>query len=286
MRFAVVARHVTSANEALAAHAPPETPGLILTPEEALASLHAGDVALARIDVAPTLDGMEPGLDLLLELEQRGVRVLNRPEALLAAHDKLLTARALEAANLPHPRTQWIPSVSDPVLSKPPLVVKPRFGSWGRDVLLCPTDAELDRVLTEVSDRPWFRADGALVQEFVPGPGFDLRLVVASGLVVGAIERVAAEGEWRTNISLGGRRRRVASVPFDAAALAIATAEAVGLELAGVDLLPAPGGWVVLEVNGAVEFTEEYGLGRSPFAAAMEALLPAEPAVAAALASA
>jgi glutathione synthase/RimK-type ligase-like ATP-grasp enzyme len=96
----------------------------------------------------------------------------------------------------------------------------------------------------------------------------DLRIVVAGGSIVGAIERVAAAGEWRTNIALGGRRRPVDPPPF-ACMLALEAAAAAGADLVGVDLLPdGEGGWVVLELNGAVEFTHEYALDRDPFAAA------------------
>ena len=93
----------------------------------------------------------------------------------------------------------------------------------------------------------------------MPPQGYDLRIVVAAGRVVGAVYRVAAPGEWRTNIALGGVRRPVADPPRAAAVLALAAAHAVGIDLAGVDLLPdGEGGWVVAELNGAVEFTQEY----------------------------
>jgi ribosomal protein S6--L-glutamate ligase len=276
MHVALVTSSSTPTDEALVAAVPATATAGVLSPAEALATLQAGDVALGRIDVAPTLDGAEPGLDALLELEGRGVRVLNRADPLLTAHDKLLTARAFETAGVPHPRTAWLPTVTARTVLEPPVVVKPRFGSWGRDVIRCLSVAEYRRTLSRLAaERAWFRTDGTLIQELLPVLGFDLRLIVAAGRVVGAIERVAALGEWRTNISLGGSRRPIASVPPEAAALATAATAAVALDLAGVDLLPAGDSWVVLEVNGAAEFTDEYGLGgESPFTAAMAALVP------------
>jgi RimK family alpha-L-glutamate ligase len=141
-----------------------------------------------------------------------------------------------------------------------PVVVKPRFGSWGRDVMRCESEPELRRSLQRLRARAWFRRQGVLVQALVAPAGYDLRIIVAGGRVAGAIERVSAPGEWRTNIALGGRRRRVSPSP-DACGLAVAAAAAVGADLVGVDLLPLPdGGYTVLELNGAVDFTREYSL--------------------------
>ena len=85
-----------------------------------------------------------------------------------------------------------------------------------------------------------------------PPLGRDLRIVVASGRIVGAVQRLAAPGEWRTNVA---GRGRTTSPPLAARELALAAAATVDADLAGIDLLPTPtGGWVVIEVNGAVEF--------------------------------
>jgi glutathione synthase/RimK-type ligase-like ATP-grasp enzyme len=70
---------------------------VVLTPEQAARRLRPGDVALGRLDVRPTLDGPERGLNELRILEERGVVVLNRAGALLVAHDKLSTALRLGA---------------------------------------------------------------------------------------------------------------------------------------------------------------------------------------------
>ena len=102
----------------------------------------------------------------------------------------------------------------------------------------------------------------------MPPAGFDLRIVVAGGVAVGAISRVAAPGEWRTNIALGGTRVAVEPPP-EALELAVRAAEAAGADLIGVDLLPdGAGGHTVLELNGAVDFTREYRIDRDPFVAA------------------
>lgn len=156
---------------------------------------------------------------------------------------------------------------------EPPVVLKPRFGSWGRDVVRCDTWEELDAALAGLRLRVWFNGTGGILQRLVTPCGFDLRIVVAGGRVVGAIKRVAPSGEWRTNIALGGHREPVLP-PADACEIALAAADAIGGDLVGVDLLPADAGtWTVLEVNGAVDFTGAYSVGDEVFSAVQGALL-------------
>jgi RimK family alpha-L-glutamate ligase len=231
----------------------------LLSPPHAMCELRAGDVALGRLDVRRTLDGVEPGLIALRVAANAGARVLNTPSALQHAHDKLSTAAALRHAHVPHPLTIFVPPAARAVRLAPPLVLKPRYGSWGEDVLRCDTSEDVAHALEEIRNRPWFRRRGALAQELIPMRGLDLRMLVAAGRMVGAVERIAAPGEWRTNVSLGGTRRPV-DPPEEAVRLAVAAVEAIGADFVGVDVLPTGSGYVVLEVNGAVEFDSTYDL--------------------------
>jgi [lysine-biosynthesis-protein LysW]--L-2-aminoadipate ligase len=259
MRFGLVACRPTPTNDELAAAGLGDLRWEPMTPHVALEVLRAGDVALGRLDVLPTLDGMDDGLWALGALAARGVVVLNDPAALLAAHDKLLTARLLRRHGIPHPHTWHVRRENAAPRWGRSVVVKPRFGSWGREVYRCDDPEALQTVLARARGAGWYRRHGALVQELVPPQGYDLRVVVAGGRVVGATFRIAAPGEWRTNVALGGVRREVSEPPRDAAALALEAAGAIGASLVGVDLLPdSRGGWVVAELNGAVEFTHEY----------------------------
>lgn len=250
---------------------------------EARRRIGPGSIALARIDVTPTLAGVEPGLLELVWLERSGVPVINTARALLAAHDKLRFASLMTAAGLPHPRTVHVRAGDVPEI-EPPLVVKPRFGSWGRDVFRCESWPDVARVLRDVQQRPWFRRHGALLQELIPPRGHDLRILVARGRVVGAVERISAAGEWRTNVALGGAIRPT-DPPTEARLLALAATDAIGADFVGVDLLELyDGSHIVLELNGAVEFKLEYALGSTSvfedIAAALElAPLPARAAV-------
>jgi RimK family alpha-L-glutamate ligase len=273
MRVAIVAHQPSLTNLALAAHGWKGEPVELLTPTQALLTLGDGDVALARLDVRDDLDGVEDGLWALERLQDAGARVLNGPAALLRAHDKVLTARCLRRAGLPHPRTTLIETYARPPELDFPVVVKPRFGSWGRDVCLCRDRGELSWTLERLAFRPWFRTSGALAQELIPPLGHDLRLIVAGGAIVGAARRTAPQGEWRTNVALGATAAPVEPPPV-AAELALAAAQAAGLDLVGVDLLPTgPGGYSIIELNGAVDFRPVYSFtGRSAHADAMASL--------------
>jgi len=258
MRLGLIAARSTRTNEALCAAA--SDPGWTeLRPEQALEALRPGDAALGRLDVRRTLDGVDDGLWALGALEARGVTVLNHAAALLAMHDKLLTARLLRRHGIAHPWTAHIrEGRAEPVCSGP-VVLKPRFGSWGEDVHRCDDARSLEATLRDVRRRAWYREHGVLVQRLVEPQGYDIRIVVAAGRVVGAVNRIAAEGEWRTNVALGAVRRSLSEPPPQAVALALDAARVTGAALAGVDLLPdGHGGWVVLELNGAVEFTPDY----------------------------
>ena len=152
-------------------------------------------------------------------------------------------------------------------------MLKPRFGSWGRDVTRCDDAAQIERATEAARARDWFNATGAVAQRLIPPAGFDLRVLVAAGQVAGAVMRNAAPGEWRTNVALGAHRIPT-TPPQDACELALAAAEAVGGDLVGVDLLPLPwDGWIVLEVNGAVEFNTAYSFETEIFSTVREVLL-------------
>ena len=256
----------------------------LVNPPEAERRASPGDLVLSYLDVRPLLDGIEPGLASLRKLMRRGVSVLNGPEALRACHDKLVTALRLGRAGVPHPDTAYLSAASrreDVSRLRFPLVVKPRFGSRGEWVAACADPDELAVHLERLRPRGWFRRHGALIQEFVPPVGHDLRILVAGGRAVGAVRRVAPPGEWRTNVALGASRRPLQPQPH-ACELAVAAAAATGADLAGVDLIPWPDGALsVLEVNAAPEFTAAYSLdGRDVFEAAVLALLLPEPAAA------
>jgi RimK family alpha-L-glutamate ligase len=211
--------------------------------------LTAADAVLARIIPGGSLEQIIYRVDALHWLEERGTLVLNRPRAIERCVDKFYTSAILQEAGLPTPETVVCERPEDAIAAfrlMGDAIVKPLFGSMGLGMV---------RVTDE--DTAWrvFRAVEAIrgvyyLQRTVRHGGRDVRAFVVGGRVIGAIERSAAEGGWRTNVSRGGLPRAI-TLPAAWEALAVRAAGAVGADYAGVDLLPEEGDDpYVLEVNG------------------------------------
>ena len=132
------------------------------------------------------------------------------------------------------------------VLAMGDVVIKPIFGSMGHGMVRVSDPDVAFRVVRSLEQlRIVF-----YVQRVVDHGGRDVRVFVIGGRVLGAIERRAPEGQWRTNVSLGGSARPF-ELPPSWEQLALRATAAIGADYAGVDLLPSRDGTVfVLEVNG------------------------------------
>ena len=211
-------------------------------------TLDGYDAVIVRTMPPGSLEQVVFRMDLLHQLQTKGVRVLNPPRALEICVDKYLASVRIENAGLPTPPTVVCQDAEAAFaafqLLGGDVVVKPLFGSEGRGM-----------VRVDNSDLAWrtFRTLERLqtvlyVQQFIRHPGWDLRVFVLDGKVLAAMRRHAKDG-WRTNVAQGGRAEAV-SATAEEARLALAAADAVGTVVAGIDLLPRPeGGYYVLEVN-------------------------------------
>ena len=212
--------------------------------------LTAVDGVLVRMMPPGSLEQVVFRMDALHRVAAAGVPVLNPPRAIEAAVDKYLTLALIEAASLPVPPT-WAGQGATEALAAfdalgRDVVVKPLFGSEGRGLIRI-SDMELAWRTFHALERL-----GAViyVQRFIRHPGHDYRVFVLRNEVIGMMRRHATGGDWRTNVSLGGRAE-ACELESEAERLALAAARAVGAEMAGVDLVPDldHGRLVVLEVN-------------------------------------
>lgn len=208
------------------------------------------DGVLVRMMPPGSLEQVVFRMDALHRLEAQGVPVLNPPRAVEAAVDKYLATALLASAGLPVPATWVGESAAEAMAAFEALgrdvVVKPLFGSEGRGLVRA-SDPELALRAFRSLER---LGCVLYVQEYVGNPGYDIRVFVLGGRVLGSIRRTARAGEWRTNVAVGGRPEAFDPSP-EVEQLALRAAAAVGAIMAGVDLLPddARGGWTVLEVN-------------------------------------
>jgi ribosomal protein S6--L-glutamate ligase len=124
------------------------------------------------------------------------------------------------------------------------VVVKPLFGAEGRGMVRV-SDPEMAWRTFRTLERT---AAVLYLQQFIRHPGWDLRVFVLGERVLAGMRR-HARGCWRTNVAQGGAGEAVRVGPEEER-LALRAARALGAAVAGVDLLPGPGGaWYVLEVN-------------------------------------
>ncbi|MEF8773791.1 MAG: RimK/LysX family protein [Halobacteriales archaeon] len=179
--------------------------------------------------------------------------VVNPPDAVADALHKYRAGAKLAAAGLPVPDAYFgrSPRTFDDWPDHLPekAAHKHTVGTNGRRMSVVSPDEPVGPMID----------DGhAFVQEFLEhadGPPSDVRVYVVGGEVVGAMRRYAPEGDWRTNVALGGdvegvtdelgrRPRRIATE----------ATRVLGLDLAGVDLMPVSDRWFVLEVNATAGF--------------------------------
>ncbi|HJU86461.1 MAG TPA: RimK family alpha-L-glutamate ligase [Gemmatimonadota bacterium] len=209
------------------------------------------DVAIPRIGAS--LPGQ--GVAVVNHLEAMGIPLVNGPAAIRRARDKLVALQILAGRGIGVPRTVLArgPDQVDQALEAvggPPVVLKLLKGTQGVGVMLAETRAAAASTL----DTLWGLRQDVIVQEYVAdSAGRDIRALVVGGRIVAAMRRQAPAGEWRSNIHRGGSGARVDLDPAYADA-AIAAAGAIGLDVAGVDMLEARDGPRVTEVNASPGF--------------------------------
>jgi len=220
-----------------------------------------GDAAVAlskKYDFAVYLD-KDKYLGYMLE--KAGMRLFNSACAVETCDDKMTTYLALQGSGLTMPQTIAAPLCYTPN-AKPnenflkkvgatlgfPLVAKKSYGSFGMGVQLVHGMPELQKIAQE-----WLYAPHFYQQYISSSCGRDIRVIVVGGKAVGAMERVAQKGEFRSNIELGGVGKKIEA---DEAYLLAAerAAKTIGLDYCGVDLLETQDGPMVCEVNSNAFF--------------------------------
>jgi ribosomal protein S6--L-glutamate ligase len=206
------------------------------------------DAVIPRIGASHTFYGAAVGR----QFEMAGVFTLNRSQAITRSRDKLRSLQILAQKGIGLPVTGCAHSTKDvsgliKIAGGTPLVVKLLEGTQGIGVVLAETEKAAESVIEA------FRGLKAniIVQEFIrEAGGSDIRCFVIGNKVVAAMQRTAKAGEFRSNLHRGGSSSNVKITPEERST-AIRAAQAMGLNVAGVDILRANHGPVVLEVNSS-----------------------------------
>ncbi len=206
------------------------------------------DAIITRIKPSMTFYGCA----LSRQFESMGVLTTNTSDAIKKSRDKLFSLQLLLKSGINIPTTGFANSPMDTndlidMVGGAPLIVKLLEGSQGRGVVLAETRKAAESVINAFKT---LKAN-LLVQEFIKeADGKDLRCFVIDGKVVASIQRTAAPGEFRANIHQGGSADIVKITPEERK-LAIAAAKALGLTIAGVDIIRSKNGPLLLEVNSS-----------------------------------
>jgi [lysine-biosynthesis-protein LysW]--L-2-aminoadipate ligase len=184
-----------------------------------------------------------------------GVPTVNRYEVAEICGNKLLTTMRLIRDGVPSPRTRvaFTPESALTAIEELgyPVVLKPLIGSWGR-LISKVNDREAAEAIVEHKDVLGnYLHSIYYIQEYIQKPGRDIRAFVVGGETIAAIYR--ASEHWITNTARGGQASNCPVTPA-LNDLSVRAARAVGGGVVAIDLLEAPEGLLVNEVNYTMEF--------------------------------
>ncbi len=210
--------------------------------------LHYLDAVIPRIGASVTALGAA----VISQFELMGVITPTSPQALQLARDKLRSLQLLSKCDLPVPKTIMVGRYENlhqvaVKLGGFPVVVKVLEGTHGEGVALARTFWDLQRLMTA-----YFRHhDRVILQEYIPeAQGADLRVIVVADQIVASMKRQAKPGEFRSNLHRGAT-----AVPVELSdkekKMVRKVVKSLGIEVAGVDLLPSNQGPLVMEVNAS-----------------------------------
>jgi len=206
------------------------------------------DAIIPRIGSSVTFYGTA----VVRQFEMMGAFSTTESEALVRSRDKLRSLQVLSRAKIGLPKTvftNYSRDVSGVIkqVGGVPLVIKLLEGTQGLGVVLAETNNAAESVIEAFNGLQ----ARVIVQEFIKeAKGADIRAFVVDGHVVGAMKRQGKEGEFRSNLHRGGSAE-VIELTDEEEIAAVRATKAMGLGVAGVDLLQSSRGPLILEVNSS-----------------------------------
>ena len=193
--------------------------------------------------------GVWPTLALARHLQAMGTHWLNELGAMDVARDKWHTLQRLTQAGIPVPPTftNVAASMSGWLRQSPEWVIKSTTGLQGTGVMLAPSYASAIGVADALRG---MRVDSIVQPYYTESMGQDIRCLVIDGQVVASMIRTQLGGDFRSNVHQGGVAQPVIPTPLECE-MAIESARAIDLMVAGVDIIRTHSGPMVLEVNAS-----------------------------------
>ncbi|MFZ9595953.1 MAG: ATP-grasp domain-containing protein [Bdellovibrionia bacterium] len=220
----------------------------ILSRARALPSYNA---VLPRIGASIT----DYGLAVVKHFEMLGTCLINSSQAIAESRNKMRSLQVLTQAGLQVPSTVLTRSThglraSIEAVKGFPIVLKILQGTQGVGVMLVHTPISMGSVLDTLRTLD----QDVIIQQFlVEGAGRDYRAFVVGDEVIATMMRTAPKGEFRSNIHRGGEGNCI-ELPESYHQAAIRAVRALGLQIAGVDLMESHQGPMIIEVNSSPGF--------------------------------
>ena len=192
------------------------------------------------------------GAAIIRQLDVLGVPTTISADGLLLARDKMSSLQVLAANGLPVPHTILCFSLQEVRkaalnMKSFPIVIKLLESTHGIGVALAHSLFQLEQIaegFLRLQDR-------VILQEFIEeSDGRDIRAFVVGNQVVAAMERKASAGEFRANMHRGASAKAI-QLSAEDEELCIESARVLGIEVAGVDLIPSKRGPLLMEVNAS-----------------------------------
>jgi ribosomal protein S6--L-glutamate ligase len=198
------------------------------------------------------------GTAIVRQLEMQGVYTLSSSIAIGRSRDKLRSMQLLSKASVGIPKTVFSRNSTDiddliDKLGGAPVIIKLARGTHGNGVVL----AESKKAAKSVLQAFYLTNDdgtNVLLQEFVKeSAGTDIRAFVVGSRVVASMKRQSLDDDFRSNLHKGGEGT-VVKLTEEERKMAVKAAKAMGLNVAGVDMMRSARGPLVLEVNASPGF--------------------------------
>jgi len=206
------------------------------------------DAVIPRIGASVTFYGTA----VVRQFEMMKIFTAVESTALIRSRDKLRSLQLLARAGVGLPKTTFsnfsknVEHIVDSV-GGAPVILKLLEGTQGLGVILAESQNAAGSVMQAFNGLE----ARIIVQEFIAeAGGADIRAFIVDGVVVGAMKRQGKEGEFRSNLHQGGSAT-IVELSEEEENTALIAAKAMGLGVAGVDMLQSKDGPLVLEVNSS-----------------------------------